>query len=113
MWWNRVVTLTRAINRLSLRWKIYLSLAGIMLPVFSLTIFVQTQVTTPLLEEEARQIGISVCRSLASDIASLRLMSKPEELESRLIEATWQQPSIVRLDVLTRDTTPPSPGIGT
>ena len=53
------LSLSQAVNRLSLRWKIYLSLTAILLPVFSLTIFVQTQVTTPFLEEEARQIGIS------------------------------------------------------
>lgn len=105
------LSLRQAIDRLSLRWKIYLSLAAILLPVFTLTIFIQSQLTTPLLEEEAREIGISVCRSLASDITSLHLMSKPDELESRLIEASWQQPSILRIDVLTRDSTPQAPTV--
>ncbi|MBI3542417.1 MAG: hypothetical protein HY075_03970 [Deltaproteobacteria bacterium] len=100
--------LSKAAERLSLGWKIYLSLAAILLPVFALTIFVQTQVISPLLEEEVRQIGISVCRSLSIDIAAGHLLARPEELESRLIEMTWQQPSIVRLDVLVRDPSQPS-----
>lgn len=95
--------LARAANQLSLGWKIYLSLAAILLPVFTLTIFVQTQVTSPLLEEEVRQIGTSVCRSLATDIVASHLLSKPDQLEARLIEITWLQPSIVRLDVITRE----------
>lgn len=99
------LALAKTIERLSLGWKIYLSLAAILLPVFALTIFVQTQVTSPLLEEEVRQIGTSVCRSLSSDILAQRLLSKPEELEARLIEMTWQQPSVVRLDVLIKDAT--------
>lgn len=95
--------LSSLLARLSLRWKIYLSLAAILLPVFALTIFVQTQVTSPLLEEEVRQIGTSVCKSLASDIIASRLLSRPEQLESRLIEMTWLQPSVLRLDVFVKD----------
>lgn len=93
----------KTLQKLSLRWKIYLSLAAILLPVFSLTIFVQTQVTSPLLEEEVRQIGTSVCRSLATDIVAAKLLAKPEQLEARLIEMTWLQPSITRLDVIVKD----------
>ncbi|MBI3556452.1 MAG: GHKL domain-containing protein [Deltaproteobacteria bacterium] len=100
---NILTRVTKSVEKLSLGWKIYLSLAAILFPVFALTIFVQIQVTSPLLEEEVRQIGTSVCRSLSTDIVASHLLGKHDELEARLIEATWQQPSIVRLDVLTRD----------
>ncbi|MEW6056134.1 MAG: ATP-binding protein [Bdellovibrionota bacterium] len=86
-----------------MRWKIYLSLTGILLPVFALTILVQTIVTRPLLEEEVRQIGTSVCRSLSTDIVAFRLLTQPNQLERRLIEMSWLQPSVVRLDVLVRE----------
>ncbi len=88
--------------------KIYLSLFSILVPIFALTVFVQVQSTTPLLEEEVRQLGLSVCRSLSNDILTQNLISKPDKLEAKLIETTWQQPSIVRLSVLTKELTPDS-----
>jgi len=90
-------------NKLNLRWKIYIALSAIVFPVLALTVILQTQVVRPLLEEEIRQIGLSTCRSLATEIAAFRLLSKPKKLESRLIEATWQQPSVARLDVIVRE----------
>lgn len=96
----------RATERLSLGWKIYLSLTIILIPVFVLTLFVQTQLTSPLLEDEVRLIGTSACRSLASDIIAFHLLGKPDQLEARLIEVTWQQPSVVRLDVLVPNPAP-------
>lgn len=90
-------------SSLSLGTKIYLSLFSILVPIFALTVFVQVQSTAPLLEEEVRQLGLSVCRSLTSDILSQNLLSKPDKLEAKLIETTWQQPSIVHLSVLTKE----------
>lgn len=90
-------------STLTLRWKIYILLVAILLPVFTLTIFVQTQLTQPLLEEEVRQIGISVCRSLEAEIKAFHLLGKIPQLEARLVEVSWLQPSIVRIDVITKE----------
>ncbi len=90
-------------SKLSLGWKIYLSLTVILVPVLSLTLFIQTSLTRPLLEEEVRQIGTSVCKSIATEIGVYKLMQNAKQLESRLIETTWLQPSIVRLDVFIKD----------
>jgi signal transduction histidine kinase len=95
--------IARTTERMSLRWKIYFSLTGILFPVFALTVFIQTKLTRPLLEEEVRQIGTSVCRSLSTEIAAFKLLNKPDRLEQRLIEVSWLQPSIVRLDVFVKE----------
>lgn len=81
--------------------KIYFSLTGILLPVFALTIFLQSIMTRPLLDEEVRLVGLSVCRTLATDILAFRLLNKQDQLEARLVEMTWLQPSLLRLDVIT------------
>lgn len=86
-------------STLNLRWKIYFSLTAILVPVFALTYFIQSQLTRPLLEEEIRQIGISVCRAVSTDIMAYRLFKDTEQLEARLIETTWLQPSVVRIEV--------------
>ena len=86
-------------RRLSLRWKIYSSLAAILIPVSLLVMAIQTAVTRPLLEEEVKMLGFSILRSLASDIKSMKLLQKQRLLEEQLIEIAWSQPSIVRLDV--------------
>ncbi len=104
----RLVNFNRWFASLSLGTKIYLSLFSILVPIFALTVFLQIQSTTPLLEEEVRQLGLSVCRSLSSDILSQNLLAKPDKLEAKLIETTWQQPSIVHLSVLTKEMGPNS-----
>ncbi|MGE4231786.1 MAG: sensor histidine kinase [Bacteriovoracia bacterium] len=92
--------LIRFFSNLSLRWKIYLSLTAIVLPVFILTYVIEIRMTRPLLEEEIRQIGISVCKSLATDLTAYRLLDKPDEVEAKLVEMAWLQPSIARIDVV-------------
>lgn len=86
-------------GRLSLRWKIYLSLTAIVIPISVLVFFIQSTITRPLLEEEVRTAGISLLRSLASDIRSSHLLNNPKLLEDQLIEISWLHPGIMRLDV--------------
>ncbi len=94
---------TNWFSKLTLGTKIYFSLTAILVPVFSLIILLQIRITQPLLEDEVRQIGLSACRSLGSDIIAQSLLSKPNLLETRIIEMTWQQPSLYRLSVFTKE----------
>jgi hypothetical protein len=79
---------TNWFSKLTLGTKIYFSLTAILVPVFSLIILLQIRITQPLLEDEVRQIGLSACRSLGSDIIAQSLLSKPNLLETRIIEMT-------------------------
>ena len=87
----------------SLGTKIYFTLAAILIPVFSLIIFLQIRVTQPLLEDEVKQICLSICRSLGSDIIAQSLLSKPDQLETKIIGITWQEPYVFHLSVLVKD----------
>lgn len=90
-------------SKLSLRAQIYFALAGILVPVFVLTLFIQIQLTKPLLQEEVRQAGLSICHSLESEISAFKLLTKIPELERLLVETSWNQPSVMRLDVIVKD----------
>ncbi len=102
----------RLTSQLTLRHRIYLGLVLILIPVFGLVNLIQGRLIKPLLEEEVKSLALSTLRSLSTDIRSNRLLTRKEALEDQLIELTWSQPSIIRIEVWalpTPATTPVGP----
>ncbi len=86
--------------------KIILVLVSVILPLFLLITIAENQLTKPLLSEEMKQIGITVGKSLASDILAQRELSASNPtllIERNIQELLYFQPSIVRVDVFVKD----------
>src|SRR5262245_30030861 len=94
------------LRRLDLQSKIVLILIAVIVPIFLVVTVLQYKLTQPILHAEMQQIGVTVAQSLATKIQSQRWLSRPgfiPEIESQIQEQLYLQPSVVRVDVFTRD----------
>ena len=93
-------------RHLDLQAKIIIVLIAVVVPTFLIVTIAENKVTQPILSEEMKQIGITSAKTLASEIASHRLLSLPNAastIESKIQEFLYSQPNILRVDVIIRD----------
>lgn len=91
------------LKQLDLQSKVTLILIAVIVPTFVLVAVAENALTRPWLENEIRQIATSVGQGLATEIANsrwLQLDNPTPLVERRVQELLYQQPHIVRLDVL-------------
>lgn len=93
------------ISRLDLQAKVILVLVLVTAPVYLLVSFAVSQLTLPVIEEEMRVLGVHAARSLAEDLQGSRLLStgKPEEVEQKLREIFYFQPSVLQVDAFRKN----------
>jgi len=93
-------------RRVDLQAKIVFVLIAVILPTFLIITIAENELTRPILEEEIRENGISLGKTLAAEIDSSRLLQLPNPtlaIESRLQELAYAQPNLTRLDVFEKD----------
>ena len=93
-------------RHLDLQAKIILVLLAVIIPTFVLVTIAQNKMTRPLLEDEVRQVGEQAGGRLAAEIVSDRLLQLPKPtpaIEGRVQEILYQQPNILRIDVIAKD----------
>jgi signal transduction histidine kinase len=94
------------LRRLDLQSKIVLILIAVIVPIFLVVTVLQYKLTQPILHGEMQQIGVTVAQSLATKIQSQHWLARPgfiPEIETQIQEQLYLQPSVVRVDVFTRD----------
>lgn len=94
------------LRRLDLQAKVILILVSVIIPTFTIVTIIENQLTSPLLKEEMKQIGITTGKTLATHIVTRRLLalSNPTpSIEAALQDLISAQPSITRMDVVVRD----------
>ena len=88
---------------LDLQAKVTLILGVVIVPTFLVVTVAENALTRPWLENEIRQIATGVGQALATEISSsrwLQLENPTPAVERRMQELLYQQPHIVRMDVL-------------
>ncbi len=96
----------RNLKNLDLQARIILVLVAVIVPTFIIVTVVENQLTSPLLKEEMKQVGITTGKTLASQIVTRRLlqMTNPgPAIEQALQELIVAQPSINRIDVVVKE----------
>src|SRR6185437_1426475 len=87
---------------------------AVIVPTFVLVTIVQNKLTKPILEQDIRQIGEQSGARLAAEIVSDRLLSLPkpsDPISDRVQEILYQQPNIMRIDVIAKDRATGTPKI--
>ncbi|HEY8280526.1 MAG TPA: ATP-binding protein [Bdellovibrionota bacterium] len=97
--------LRRRFSRLDLQVKVVLVLVLVIAPTFLLVSLLVSQLALPVIEEEMRVLGVHAARSIADEVVSERLLAvgKEAELEQKLRETFYMQPSVVQVDAFRRD----------
>jgi len=88
---------------LDLQSKVTLVLLAVILPAFLIVAVAGNALTRPWLENEVRQIATGVGQAFALEITGSKWLVQDElnpRVERRIRELVYQQPNIVRLDVL-------------
>jgi signal transduction histidine kinase len=91
---------------LSLQAQVSLVLVGVLLPTFIIVTVAENQLTLPILKDEVRQIGVNSGKAIAARVESGRLLSlasPSSPIENILQELLFNQPDVVRADVLAKD----------
>lgn len=93
------------IYRLDLQAKVILVLVLVTAPVYLLVSFAVSQLTLPVIEEEMRVLGVHAARSLADELQNDRflMVGKPEDIEQKLREVFYFQPSVVQVDAFRKN----------
>jgi signal transduction histidine kinase len=90
----------------SLQAKVSLVLVAVVVPTSVGVALLQSKLISTGIQEEGRQLGVSSAKTLVAEIIQKRLLSGAPPLtglESYLQEFVYNQPSVVRIDVMTRD----------
>ncbi len=96
----------RSLKNLDLQARIILVLVAVIVPTFTIVTVVENQLTSPLLKEEMKQVGITTGKTLASQIVTRRLLllaNPGPVIEQALQELIIAQPSINRIDVVVKE----------
>ena len=99
-------TLSERVRALDLQSKIVLVLVLVIVPIFVLVTLAQYQLARPVLEEEWKQLGISTGERIALKIVSNGWLPRADAeklVEAEILEQTYRQTSLRRIDVLVRD----------
>ncbi|MGZ3729595.1 MAG: sensor histidine kinase, partial [Bdellovibrionota bacterium] len=97
--------LRRRFARLDLQVKVVLVLILVIAPTYLLVSLLVSQIALPVIEEEMRVLGVHAARSLADEVQTEHLLSagKESELEQKLREIFYMQPSVVQVDAFRRN----------
>jgi signal transduction histidine kinase len=79
-----------------------LVLIAVILPTHILVTLLESQLTTPVLEQEMRQIGINAAKNLSAQIESSHVLQAEKAsslLEKQIQELLFLQPSIQQIDI--------------
>ena len=93
-------------GRLDLQAKVSLVLLGVIVPTFVLVTVAENKLMKPLMAEQMKQVGITSGTTLATEIATEKLLGRPNTnalIEGRLQELLYSQPSVRRMEVFTRE----------
>jgi signal transduction histidine kinase len=91
---------------MDLQAKIILVLIGVIVPTFLVGTYAENKLAKPILEDDIRLVGINAAKTLASEIASSRLLYRQDAtqlIETRIQEIVYAQPSVYRMDVAAHD----------
>ena len=89
-------------RKLDLQAKVTLILVAVIVPTFLLVTVAANAITRPWLENEIKQLAVSVGQTLAVEVANSKWLQLPDPspfVERRVQELIYQQPNIVRLEV--------------
>lgn len=102
MKWHHI---RQRISRLDLQAKVILVLVVVTAPIYLIVSFAVSQLTLPVIEEEMRVLGVHAARALADDLQTERLLlnGKTEEVEQKLREVLYAQPSVLQVDAFRRN----------
>jgi signal transduction histidine kinase len=97
--------LRRRFARLDLQVKVVLVLLLVLAPTYLLVSLLVSQIALPVIEEEMRVLGVHAARSLADEVQTEHLMGagKESELEQKLREIFYMQPSVVQVDAFRKN----------
>jgi signal transduction histidine kinase len=97
--------LRRRFSGLDLQAKVVLVLVLVIAPTYVLVSLMVSQIALPVIEEEMRVVGIHAARSLADEIQAEHILSpgRENELEQKLREIFYVQPSVVQVDAFRRN----------
>ena len=96
-------------KKLSFQARLILILIGVIVPVFAVITWLENSITQPVLEQEMRSAGLNAARSVADEIVDRHLLNVGDptvRIERVIQETLYKYPSILRLEVVVRDTTP-------
>ncbi len=91
---------------LSIQAKISAILLGVILPTSLIVNVISNQLTRPVVEDELRQVGVNVAKTMAAEIATQRMHlqgNAVELIEKYIQEFLYTQPSVIRADVILQD----------
>lgn len=97
--------LRRRFARLDLQVKVVLVLLLVLAPTYLLVSLLVSQIALPVIEDEMRVLGVHAARSLADEVQSEKLLNagKESELEQKLREIFYMQPSVVQVDAFRKN----------
>jgi signal transduction histidine kinase len=97
--------LRRRFSRLDLQVKVVLVLILVIGPTYLLVSLLVSQIALPVIEQEMQVLGAHAARTLSDEILAEHLLNtgKEAELEQKLREIFYMQPSVVQVDAFRRN----------